>query len=308
MRYLLPVAVMSLFLTLSLACAGLGVPAVSPDPAAKPPPDPGTAVGGSTVETQAKPPIQPSEEAAEWGGQVTFVDEVNLRTAPSTEAEVVAVLPIRTDVQPLEIGTDLTLFGLKRPWIRVRAGEHDGWLWSGMLTGLSPTAGAASFVVGLRGATVLDGAQLVSVEVAGTVDGQVITPKHVDFRVPEDWTASRPEQMFTARVLPDGGYPGLQHVVRLGFSEDFCGGRSGNLVFAREGSSMVFLRENLHFSDVPIFYTEALIFPVEQGGRPGRILLKKEGGEHGEDDEDVLSTDELEPLVWRSGELLTAAD
>ncbi len=260
----------------------------------------------SPVPPEEASPEEASPEAdggaLDWAPQATWTPDVKLRASPDTQGDLVAELPIRTPVTLRAVGEPQALFGLERPWVQVETPEGSGWVWSGLLTGLSAEAGDGHYVIGLRGLRHGD-KDFVSVEVGGTHAGRPLAPARADLWVPDDWPALRPEQIFRVRVSGDLGYPGLDELVQLDFSEDSCGGRSGNLAFARSGTQVVFLREITEGFDSPCASEERLIFPAQAGGRPGAILLHQYASCYDDSDEEDVMQDETTALRWADGAL-----
>ncbi len=215
---------------------------------------------------------------------VTFTDAVNLRAAASTEAAVLGTLPLGTEVQVLETGAEATMWGRTEPWVRVKAAGHQGWLWSGLLTNGFQALQAPGdlVVVGLRGVAPQQVGTRVSVEVGARAGGQVLEPARTDLDIPAGWTADGVP--FTVTTVTSG-LPGADPVVRLRFSAGYCGGRMGNLVYARDGDRMVHLGTFEEGSDAPVFLDNDLVFPAEEGGRPGVVLHVVRSGEWGDDGE-----------------------
>lgn len=225
--------------------------------------------------------------------RVTFTDAVNLRASPDTEAEVVATLPLGTDVDVVTQGKPATIWGITAPWVQVTADGQTGWLWSGLLTDRFHALDdqGNGVVVGLRGLVVESEYSVrVSVEVGGRVDGKVLEPARSDLTIPTAWTAQGVP--FGLEVVRSSGIPGADPVVRLHYSADFCGGLMGNLVWARHGDRMVHLATLPEGSDAPVFLRHELVFPGEEGGKPGVVMEVLQSGEHGDDGKEHYERDD----------------
>jgi len=237
--------------------------------------------------------------------KVVFTDAVNLRATPSTSAEVVATLPQGTDVDVVETGEVLALWGRSEPWVRVTAGSQQGWLWSGLLSDKFVAIGEEGdgVVVGLRGLVKESEYSVrVSVEVGARVEGKVLEPARADLSIPTEWTADGVP--FHLTVVSNAGLPGAEPVARLYFSADYCGGLSGNMVWARHEGKMVHVATHYEGSDAPVFANDGLVFPGEEGGKAGVVLRIEQVGEHNDDGTETYEVDRTTEHRWVQGKLV----
>lgn len=71
------------------------------------------------------------------------VDEANLRSAPSAEADVVTTLALAAEVTVVAVGPEAVLIGRRNAWCEVRTSDgQQGWLFGAILT---PLAGSSYF-------------------------------------------------------------------------------------------------------------------------------------------------------------------
>ena len=63
-----------------------------------------------------------------------LADQVSLRACPSTDCELLGVLPIGSKMTLLEQSdSSLTIQGIRSHWYKVEAGKKTGWLWGGFI-------------------------------------------------------------------------------------------------------------------------------------------------------------------------------
>jgi len=237
--------------------------------------------------------------------QVVFTDGANLRATPATDGEVVATLALGTDVDVLQTGEALTLWGRSEPWVKVKAGGHEGWLWSGLLSDKFAPIGDAGdgVVVGLRGLVKESEYSVrVSVEVGARVGGKVLEPARADLTIPTEWSAEGVP--FGIELVGKAGLPVSDPVVRLHFSADFCGGLMGNMVWARHEGRVVHLATLYEGSDVPMFARDGLVFPGEEGGKPGKVLRVQQIGEYGDNGTETYELNETSEHQVVAGKLV----
>jgi hypothetical protein len=237
------------------------------------------------------------------GSKVVATDAANLRSGPATDASVVTALPLGTPVEVLETGVDHTLWGIPAPWVRVRAeGGAEGWLWSGLVTDDVIDLGEGNGVLAsLRGVKEQGGSShLVSVEVAGRVNGKLLVPSRADMQVPFGHKGAVEMLRLATR---ETGLPGDDRVVTVGFSEEACAGLDATLYWVTHGEALAYLTTLYEGADAPYFTTHELHFPNDEEGRPGVIVRRHRSGEWGDDDQAHLETDQTVEHLLVDGKL-----
>src|SRR5262245_54044615 len=107
----------------------------SAPPAAEPPPEPPPEVVHDDTHLASAPGpsggVSDATSSAWWPGAelAVAVDGANLRAGPSTDAAVVAELALAAPVEVLAVDeTPIVATERRNVWVRVRAGEREGWL------------------------------------------------------------------------------------------------------------------------------------------------------------------------------------
>lgn len=223
------------------------------------------------------------------GEQVVFTDGANLRSGPATDASVVTTLPLGTPVEVVETGQDLTLWGRTAPWVRIRADDHEGWLWSGLVTSEVADLGDGNgFVAGVRGVVKEEHGYRVSVEVSGRVDGSLLTPGRWDLELPMA-PAEAAESFFIEQR--ETGLPDAPRTLTVGVAQRYCAGFAASMHWSVAEGGIHWLATTHSGSDAPVFGRDVLIFPKDEGGKPGIVIRRQYEGEWEDDGTERIDRD-----------------
>jgi hypothetical protein len=206
-----------------------------------------------------------------------FADQVNVRAEPSDKGRVMAVLPIGTEVTPLEEGTgEHSLKGLTAPWYKV-AYRHQGkaasgFVWGGLIAKGFRESGGLLFLYGiaLRDPNNSEAGFSTLVRVARA--NKQIASAQANEGVGFDSSAEL--------TLAGGrGLKTVQNIFVVHFQQEYCGGAGNRLFFFWDGRKLQHVHSSVDGADAPVYATEKQVFPDEKGGRPDHIRIQRESGD-----------------------------
>lgn len=218
--------------------------------------------------------------------QKLVADNVNVRKAPQPNAEVITKLPIATDITILSQEGNYTMNGVEAPWFKVKfkgsAGFQEGYVWGGLI--------ATAFVRGESGITFLynptrfvqseeDGEDLV-LQVRAVQAGKELS------RIEVPAVGSMGTRN-TLTVLAPTGLPGVKDALEFDFSDEFCGGMFGQTYLFWDGTKLFDVYTTHDGVDAPYSYDEALTFPNQEGGKPGKVIFTASSNEKYAEDENA---------------------
>lgn len=205
-----------------------------------------------------------------------FADTAYIRDQPGTNGKLVAPVPAGTKLVFLrDAGAAQTVKGFYTTWIQVRfikngvAGE--GYLWKGLTALGAFRSGDHRFLYGIDRVAIKpgeDGGATLFVKLkAINTDNQTLSVK--------TWPLSSIEStsFSEGKLLGNMGLEGVSDIVRVHFSGEACGIPDDYFYFGWNGTELLALPGKSQVGDAGIFYhTETLLFPTEQGGKPGQII------------------------------------
>lgn len=252
---------------------------------------------------------------AEFDDKSTAVlasDRVNIRESASTKAAVLATPPIGTTVT-IE-GSSETLLkqnGLEAPWYRVRFNQNGtnktGYVWGGLISENVEyqTKTDVQFVYSVESVkyeTVkYDGGEYethsLRLQVRACKDGKELHKLSFD---------AVGGLMYTHQLFVDDakGIPLVKNVLQFDFPGESCGSESGTVYVFWDGKQLLLAKQTSSFADYPVFAHEELLFPTDEGGKAGKLLLKTESGEYEEDKEEPTYNERSTKIfTWTGSEL-----
>ncbi len=237
-----------------------------------------------------------------------LADAVNLRSKPDAKSEVLAKLQIGIELKILQVTeTDFELNGFSAPWLKVSANEKIGYIWAGFLS-ISNLKSASNpdliFLVGISKVVKKKMADYESDAV--TMQIRVCQNNKEIQKLEYDGKGS----LSTARsadLLVNKGVSGVESILDIEYSDNFCGGSFGNHIFFWDGKKLYFVKHLQSGADAPCFSSEDFIYPADEGGKANTILMKVESGcsdMESESDEIVYDTHRMEEYVWKNNKLV----
>lgn len=237
-----------------------------------------------------------------------LADAVNLRSKPDAKSEVLAKLQIGIELKILQVTeTDFELNGFSAPWLKVSANGKTGYIWAGFLS-ISNLKSASNpdliFLVGISKVVKKKMADYESDAV--TMQIRVCQNNKEIQKLEYDGKGS----LSTARsadLLVNKGVSGVESILDIEYSDNFCGGSFGNHIFFWDGKKLYFVKHLQSGADAPCFSSEDFIYPADESGKANTILMKVESGcsdMESESDEIVYDTHRMEEYVWKNNKLV----
>ncbi|WP_158441680.1 SH3 domain-containing protein [Nonlabens dokdonensis] len=242
-------------------------------------------------------------ETAHWNDQipdagksyVTYGDNLSLREAPNTDSKKIAVLPIHTKVEVLEVDENtIKVFNRETPWIKVKVGNEEGYIASGYLALRSIELAEGSYLIYTR-------KQDAKNKYSQSVAFRYVTNKGYtelgDFVIGNN--------SFDVRLLGDKGLKGIDEVIQINYLGESCGEESGRsyLVWDQKNQTLQSLGTFSSIGDGGMYHmSEDLIFPVDAGGIENTIIYNGEEGEStGDGANDYVTVTRSKKITWVKG-------
>lgn len=242
-------------------------------------------------------------ETAHWNGQrfyvgknyVTYGDNLSLREAPNTISNKLAVLPINTKVEVIEVDeSNITVFNIEDPWVKVKAGDQVGYIASGYLA--------------LRSMELSDGSVLLYTR---KQDPKIEYRQFISFRHVTkngyielgDFILSN--NSFDINLLDNKGLKGMDNVLDIQYLGESCGEESGRsyLIWDLKQKTLQSLGTYSTVGDGGMYHMyEELIFPTDEGGIPNTLIYNGEEGEsEGDEDSKYNTVKKTRKIAWVKG-------
>lgn len=206
-----------------------------------------------------------------------FGDQVNVRAEPAEKSRVVAVLPIGTEVTPLDEGQgEFTVGGLSAPWYKV-AYRHqgktaEGYVWGGLIAKGFRESGGLLFLYGIALRDARDSQAGFSTLVRVARGNKEIAAARANEGVGFDSSAEL--SLTGGRRLKL-----VQNIFVVHFQQEYCGGAGNRLFFFWDGRRLQHVHSSIDGADAPVYATEKQIFPDEPGGRADSVRIQRESGD-----------------------------
>ncbi len=200
-----------------------------------------------------------------------FGDQVRLRTGPGTNSETVTLLPIDSKVTILE-QTDVqqTYQGRASHWYKVQYDGQAGYVLGGLLAADRVQHSGKSFLLSVA----LEGNQYYArcrSAVAGELKQEIrVELPAVSFSYP----------VFEFQVFDNRGLDGIEHILVIDSYPESCGAPGGATYLFYQNGTLNKVFQTQSSSDAGVVWLhEALIFPNEENGVPGRVVYHRVYGE-----------------------------
>jgi len=237
-------------------------------------------------------------------------DNVNLRAKADIKGELVAKLPIGTMVklESVEKSKTMVLNGFNAPWYKVSFSEKGvnktAYLWAGFLSLdalKSESDKNVKFLFGIAKITKKKEKDYSYDEV--TMQIRVCNNNKEIQKIEFDGRGS----ITTARsgeIYHKKGVAAVESIVNMAYSDNYCGGSFGNHIFFWDGKKLLLVKHLLSGADAPCFSTQDFIYPNDEGGKAGHILMKSESGCSAEESHEIeYSERSMTEYTWKNNKL-----
>lgn len=235
-----------------------------------------------------------------------LADNVNIRSTASTSSNIVATLPIATKITFKEkLSSTLKVGKLTANWSKISFTHpktkqvKQGYVWGGFIAEEcleSKSNPALCFLYGLS-----------EIKIIGKDQKEI----HLQIRVIQNQkeiyktTFKAVGSEYISRYVEcfgNKGVPKIHNILNFSFSQEMCGGLNGDIVFFWDGEKLFLVKQFNNGSDAPFYLYSMFLYPTDDGGKQGRIILKTEDG--GEDEEGKeYENIEKEEYYWTGIEL-----
>lgn len=235
-----------------------------------------------------------------------LADNVNIRSSTSTSSKIVARLPIATKVIFKEtLPSTLKVGELTTNWVKIAftnpktKQEIEGYVWGGFIAEgymKSPSNSSLCFLYGLSSIKKIDKNQTDIYLQIRVILNQKEIHKTIFKAVGSEFISNY------AECFENKGVPKIHNILNFSFSQEMCGGVNGDIVFFWDGEKLFLVKQFNNGSDAPFYMYSMFIYPADDEGIQGKIILKTEEG--GEDEEGKeYKNIEKEKYYWTGKEL-----
>ena len=235
-----------------------------------------------------------------------LADKVNIRSTPGTSGEKICQLPIGTSIKVEEI-TDkkLTIDGIAGHWLKVSYKQKDntngtGYVWGSLVasgSAKSKTDKGLHFLYGIDELNFSgEYAQIVEVIIQLRAVKENKQLSKVTFKAVGSLSTYN-----NLVSLGNKQVPQVKEVLQLNFSDDMCAGAFGDAVIFWDGAKLHHAKTLTDGADAPYYYDEELIYPADEKGQKGKIIMTIESG--GDEESESYET---RTLIWTGTKLKSA--
>jgi hypothetical protein len=222
-------------------------------------------------------------------------DRVNVRNLPKTDAKVVDNLPIATWITVVECQEQtFKQNNINNYWYEISYEKNGktktGYIWGALIALSTAEKDGVIFTFGYNtsGKNMDKAGQMRAIS-----GGKEIGVANFESSI--FWLGSSPELL----IHGGRGFDEVKHVVQLNYQEGYCGGAiNTEYLFWLNSKKLQHVHRTSEGADAPMFASETLTFPDDEGGKPNSLRVKREVGESGEDGEDIIESSEDFWLKW----------
>lgn len=200
-----------------------------------------------------------------------FGDTVYVRLSASLQSPVIDTLFAGHEVFLVnKTSVHSMVRGFLAPWVSVRykknGVQHDGFIWSGLLSFNPMRRGQTKFIFGFDRRTKHD-AQFNGV-LKVVENGKLVT--QVSYKILDGESLS----FIEGKIRPHGGLDHVSYIVSLNFSGEACGVNAYDYSFAWTGQKLVAMPLLTNVGDADVYmHSESFILPKDKGGQSGMLIM-----------------------------------
>ncbi|WP_428740280.1 SH3 domain-containing protein [Tenacibaculum sp.] len=235
--------------------------------------------------------IEPLKEFTPNQKVYLFGDDVKLRKEPTTDSEVISLLKIASEVIILEKSPEKQLYnGFIHNWYKVKHKNEEGYVLGGLLALDSKKIAESTYLVALKKEK---NDTYISVRVVNGDNDYIENNSKLKTTI------------FTIKAYDNKGVDAIKNMIYIDYIAEACGVEGGGYYLFNNGTSLVKSIELSSISEAGLFwFKEDVVFPSDQGGQKGKIILKREGGEIiDEESNHTKVTLETKEFCWEGAQL-----
>ncbi len=214
-------------------------------------------------------------------------DNVNLRKAPYSKAELVQKLKIGTQLKVISQSDSIsTINGFEQNWFEIqvldksgKATAVKGFLWGGFIAENifdSKEDKGVTFLYGISKVTLNEYYEIPYIQVRAILD--TVELSKLEFEAVGSLTTSHNLELYDSKGLRN-----VKNILNLNFSDGFCGGAAGDIVIFWDGAALHYVKTLSGGADAPVFFSEEFIYPTDENGETGKVIFYEEAGEYMDD-------------------------
>lgn len=221
-----------------------------------------------------------------------FGDDVKLRDQPGTTSHVISLLKIGDQIEIVS-KTDETMFfeGLESPWYQVKFQDKTGYILGGLISLDKQNHHNLTYLITLK----KDDSELfLKTRVIGHGNSYL------------ENSALLSTHYVSTEAHGNRGLEGVDSIFAINYLSEACGVNGGGIYLFHNGNQLLKAIDYTQVSDAGVYwFYEEYIFPTDEGGRPGKIIYKKETGETIDDETEWVETKKTERLLeWSNDQLI----
>lgn len=220
-----------------------------------------------------------------------FGDKVKLRNAPSTDAEVVGLLKIGSQLTILRKTDQKTSYaGIAHPWYRVDFQGREGYILGGLLALDKIDIQNTSYLIAFK---------------------KEENSTFLNIRLLEDGKPYQERQellattQFSLKAFDNQGLQEVKSMLHVDYLSEACGVDGGGIYIFYDGNQLIKGLDYTQISDAGVYwYHEEFLFPNQEGGQKGKIVYKRETGEYVDEETNWITSTKMErELEWKDNRL-----
>lgn len=243
-----------------------------------------------------------------------LADDVNVRSKAALKADIVTKIPIGTKLTLIEMDkTSLKLNGFNAPWYKVsfqeKGATQTGYIWGGFISLLAENHQLAGGELMLFGLSKIEKQKNSDYPDKVTMQVRICKDNKELQKLEYDGSGSSSTNR-AVTISSSKGVNGIKNILNIEYSDNYCGGAFGNHIIFWNGKKLQLIKHLVSGADAPCYASEDFIFPEDEGGKAGLILLKSEAGcdeelEEGETEpETTYDHRYMEEYSWKNNKLV----
>jgi hypothetical protein len=233
-------------------------------------------------------------------------ENVNIRLNPDTAGKVISQVAIGEKIRIIE-DTEIsyTRNGYTANWYRIfynnRGAKAEGYIWGGFL---------ATQVIKTKG----DDGIIFMYGITKVIKQEYFDEVYINVRVIKenkqlaklDLRAVGGLRTYNfAETLGSKGVDGVKDILRINFSDGYCGGSFGDIYLFWDGKNLFHVKTLDEGFDAPYSATNKFIFPADEKGKKGLIINKSESGFYSDDSKYHIEDWERITYKWDGEKLVS---
>ncbi len=243
-------------------------------------------------------------------GQKTFLfgDNVRVRSTPEIKENIVATLPVATQITILsDSGIEYESDYYKENWYKIQFNSNgktkEGYVWGGLIAKSQAVQGEYIYLAGI---TKFEADNGISGEVRLISKNKILSSIPVKYHYFPVNDASIYTYSIGSQIHENKGIPVINSIFEITMLYEACGAPNGSIFIGRYGSKLVYIAATVNISEAGVFsYTEDISFPSDKNGIKNKIIIHSVSSEFNEEKNDYEVTDDKKMFyIYKDGEFI----